>query len=51
MKSKISIVRSETWLRADISQIQSILEDTIKEFLVESDEILNIEKHTEDNGL
>ena len=51
MKSNISVVRSETWLRADINQIQSILEDTIKDFLDESDEIINIEKHTEDNGL
>jgi len=43
MKSEISVVRSETWLRADINQIQSILEETIKDFLVESDEIINIE--------
>lgn len=51
MKSEIIIIRSETWLRADINQIQGILEDTIREFLAESDEIINIEKHTEDNGL
>ena len=51
MKSKISIVRSETWLRADINELQSTLEETINEFLVETDEIINIEMHTADNGL
>ncbi len=51
MKPNICIVRSETWLRDNFEQISQILEETISEFIDEKDEIINIEKHTEDNGL
>jgi hypothetical protein len=49
---KISIIRSETWSGfQNIIKINDILEEAIKEFLSDSDEIINIEKHTESNGL
>ena len=48
---KYYMVRSETWLKGDIEQIGSILQEAIEQHIPDSDEIINIEKHTEDDGL
>ena len=41
-KKKVSLIRSETWMGDDFKGINSILEDTIKEF-VSDERIINIE--------
>lgn len=49
-KKEINLIRSETWLTADFDDINSILENTIKEF-VEDERIINIQVVTEKSGL
>lgn len=51
MKPNVYIVRSETWLKADLDMIDSILQEAIEDHICDGNEIINIEKHTENNGL
>lgn len=46
----IDLIRSDTWLKADIDTLNSILTSTIEDFVKENDKIINIEMH-ENGGL
>ena len=48
---KINIIRSQTWLKDDFENITDILEEAIKDFVDENDEIINIESKESENGL
>ena len=50
MKKEVNIIFSESWLKMDIGSINELLTETINEFIDEGDEIINIEKHTDDSG-
>jgi len=50
MKSEVCIVFSEKWLKMDTGSISELLTETINEFLDADDEIINIEKHTDETG-
>ena len=47
----ISIIRSETWLDDNYENIQQILKDAVSDLDPEYEEIVNIEKKIESNGL
>lgn len=46
---KVNIVSSGTWMRHDIDTMQSVLDETILDFVKEGDSIINIEMK-ENNG-
>lgn len=52
MERTLNIVFSETWLRMSNEDINNLLNETIVEFVDPLyDNIVNIERHVEDNGL
>ena len=51
MTREVKLVFSETWLKMSTDDIRDLLNETINEFVDPNDKIVNIERHTEDNGL
>ena len=47
----VSIVRSETWMKADIDYLYNILNETIETYLDDNSRIINIEQQYCNNGL
>ncbi len=50
MKTEVSIIFSESWLTADIDDINEFLTQTINEFIKENDRIINIERVVSPSG-
>ncbi len=50
-KQKIELVRSSSWMTDNFEKVHEILDETIDEFISESDKILNIQVHLADSGL
>ena len=48
---KTNVIWSETWLNADIINVNDILQKTVNDFVKESDIIINIEVKVGSNGL
>ena len=47
----INLIRSETWLSDNYEYINLILNETIKEFVDDNDDIINIQVKTDSSGL
>jgi len=48
-KKKVSIVRSESWLKEDIVGINKILQETVEELITSDEKIINVQV-VEENG-
>lgn len=48
---EINIIRSETWLNDSLVDINSILQETVRDFVTRKDKIVNIQVRKEDTGL
>lgn len=52
MKREVRIIFSETWLKMSTEDVNNLLNETVNEFVNPMhDNIVNIERHVEDNGL
>ena len=49
-KKEINICKSETWLRADITDQNNILQETINDFIEPNERIINIQMVTDSSG-
>lgn len=50
-KSSVNLTRSETWMENNFNKIDFILKETIKEFIDEDEQIINIQMIKDETGL